>query len=502
MADEPTWRERREEARPYIGPALALAIVVGMAGWLAWWFFSGRERGTRTASPAGLVDSGARARILLAESLAREQEAARAREEGRVPLAGEKLREALRLQRELNTLLTGAEKDAARESRLVAALEQLDAEPLRVAVAAARSLAAAARVRESWPEALKALEQARAAQAELNARFPDGPVADRAMLDTIAAETADVLAAQAVARELGADAAAMQGRRTEAAAAYAQAEQAWREIAGRIRHLQPNAASRIEALGAKRETVLAADALEKVAAIEREIEGALRARRFAPAVEKIGEAAALLEQVSRTFPRGLGGAGETRRKIAFLAEQRPTLEAIAAEVERSLTPLPGGQSLDLLRMEVTQDLYARVAGGNPSRQAGRLLPVDSVTWAEAREFCTRLSWLLGRAVRLPSEAEFRAARLMAPEKGWSAENSQGRAREVGSASGAKPGAVDLAGNVAEWLQPTQADGATAPVAGGSYLDSTETLERTPIVAIEKRLRARHIGFRVVVERAQ
>jgi hypothetical protein len=60
------------------------------------------------------------------------------------------------------------------------------------------------------------------------------------------------------------------------------------------------------------------------------------------------------------------------------------------------------------------------------------------------------------------------------------------------------GCWDVAGNVAEWLDASEAD-TGALVAGGSYFDAPEALRRVPLVSADKRERARHIGFRVVVE---
>jgi hypothetical protein len=36
----------------------------------------------------------------------------------------------------------------------------------------------------------------------------------------------------------------------------------------------------------------------------------------------------------------------------------------------------------MLKTEVPQDLFSRVMGSNPSRNAGRTLPVDSVNWID------------------------------------------------------------------------------------------------------------------------
>ena len=55
---------------------------------------------------------------------------------------------------------------------------------------------------------------------------------------------------------------------------------------------------------------------------------------------------------------------------------------------------------------VTQAQWKAVMGTDPSHFKGANRPVESVTWHECNEFCTKLSGLLtGRVtVRLPSEA--------------------------------------------------------------------------------------------------
>src|SRR5262249_22849878 len=46
---------------------------------------------------------------------------------------------------------------------------------------------------------------------------------------------------------------------------------------------------------------------------------------------------------------------------------------------------------------------------NPSTFSGDDLPVESISWREAEEFCVRLSRETGRSYRLPSEAEWEYA---------------------------------------------------------------------------------------------
>ncbi len=59
--------------------------------------------------------------------------------------------------------------------------------------------------------------------------------------------------------------------------------------------------------------------------------------------------------------------------------------------------------------KVTQKQYQAVMGDNPSRNKGEDHPVDSVSWPNAAEFCSKLSALTGRSVRLPTEAEWEYA---------------------------------------------------------------------------------------------
>ena len=143
--------------------------------------------------------------------------------------------------------------------------------------------------------------------------------------------------------------------------------------------------------------------------------------------------------------------------------------------------------------EVTQSEFQKVMGRNPSwhsysGQGRRLLaakkvphdtsryPVENVTWAEAVEFCRRLSQYpeeaaVGRVYRLPTEAEWeRACRAGASEPipmnydvKWVRKTGQiaGQAVEnvprdeitsqVGSYSPNAFGVYDMCGNVYEWV---------------------------------------------------
>lgn len=50
---------------------------------------------------------------------------------------------------------------------------------------------------------------------------------------------------------------------------------------------------------------------------------------------------------------------------------------------------------NISNIEVTQKLYEKVMGTNPSKDLNDNLPVESVSWYEAIEFCNKLSLLRG-----------------------------------------------------------------------------------------------------------
>jgi formylglycine-generating enzyme required for sulfatase activity len=172
------------------------------------------------------------------------------------------------------------------------------------------------------------------------------------------------------------------------------------------------------------------------------------------------------------------------------------LRKIQDEVYDRLLPLIGVTDRLLLASETPQGLYQAIMNTNPSRSPGRALPVDSVNWLDAQEFCARLGWILGTEVRLPTEQEFRTA----VGKGGGDVRSSAEGGRVGSTESGKAnvnGYRDLLGNLAEWtVAPTQSD--EAQVAGGSYLDTPEVIKHLPLESRPKVDRARHIGFRFVV----
>ncbi|MBL9128505.1 MAG: formylglycine-generating enzyme family protein, partial [Verrucomicrobiales bacterium] len=139
------------------------------------------------------------------------------------------------------------------------------------------------------------------------------------------------------------------------------------------------------------------------------------------------------------------------------------------------------------RTEVTQGQYREVMGSAPSRFSGSDLPVESVSWVDATEFCRRLGAREGRTYRLPTEVEWeyacRAGTRTAfgfgdddtwlGEFAWYDASSGFETHPVGTRKPNAWGFYDMHGNVWEWcLDPYPGEGGVSSgpagdAAGGS-----------------------------------
>lgn len=123
-------------------------------------------------------------------------------------------------------------------------------------------------------------------------------------------------------------------------------------------------------------------------------------------------------------------------------------------------------SFQIGKYEVTQRLWKAVMGTNPSGFEGDNLPVENVSWEDAREFIRKLNAITGKNYRLPTEAEWEfAARGGNSSYGykysgsnnidnvaWYYGNSGSKTHPVGTKSPNELGIYDMTGNVGEWCQ--------------------------------------------------
>jgi hypothetical protein len=230
----------------------------------------------------------------------------------------------------------------------------------------------------------------------------------------------------------------------------------------------------------------------------------LSGRRTYEAAEVIVALRRDIKQMEEAFPRSSLNDEELQVKVRYLNLVQNDLGYIQDRVYDALLPVPETEGLQMLRTEVPQALYNLMMGTNPSRNRGDVNPVDSVSWTEAKSFCERLSWIVGKSVRLPTENEFRQAlgplRYVVLENHvWSVSDADGVAQPVGKKEPFTSGFYDLLGNVSEWLESIDRfDSEDARHIGGHAQDRIEAIFTVPMRSAPRGERNRLTGFRVVV----
>jgi formylglycine-generating enzyme required for sulfatase activity len=174
--------------------------------------------------------------------------------------------------------------------------------------------------------------------------------------------------------------------------------------------------------------------------------------------------------------------------------------------------------------EVTQRQWLALMPSNRSPQPGDDLPVTSLSWREAQEFCLKLSQREAAPYRLPTEAEWEyacragtgdppAGRSALEAVAWHADNSGERAHPVGQKTPNAWGLFDLLGNVAEWTldaygpyphlpatdpvgPPT---GSTRVVRGGAWRSFRPAVRCAARTGTPESYQLSHVGMRVVQE---
>lgn len=176
----------------------------------------------------------------------------------------------------------------------------------------------------------------------------------------------------------------------------------------------------------------------------------------------------------------------------------------------------------LSKFPVTQDWFHEITGENPSTFRGDKLPVETVSWKEAVQFCNALSVKTGLApcytflekrdhitfdptangYRLPTEAEWEYACKAGTDGirygdldkiAWYKENSENSPHPVGLKEPNAWGLYDMLGNVWEWCSDIYDEalyGSYRVFRGGGWFD-----EERGIMATNRR-RSHPVSFKI------
>ena len=126
---------------------------------------------------------------------------------------------------------------------------------------------------------------------------------------------------------------------------------------------------------------------------------------------------------------------------------------------------------------------------------------DEVTYEEAKLFCQRLTWILGKKVSLPTEEQYKLAvgnlRYADIDAiSWNGSNSGGKIQKCATKKANDKGFFDLLGNVGEFTDLVYAD--TVLVLGGGAQTSADAIAVLPSARMDKNQRNRMVGFRIVI----
>lgn len=178
--------------------------------------------------------------------------------------------------------------------------------------------------------------------------------------------------------------------------------------------------------------------------------------------------------------------------------------------------------------EVTQLVYEKIMGNNPSSNKGKLYPVESVSWYDAIEFCNSLSQMYSLrpayfvddkknvtwdqeadGYRLPTEAEWEFCSKGGKdfkysgsddidEVAWYNKNSNGTSQVIATKKANDYGLYDMSGNVFEWCWDSEFESEKDIVdKGGSFKNKDDSCSITAEDCSDKNSKYSNLGIRLV-----
>ena len=250
-------------------------------------------------------------------------------------------------------------------------------------------------------------------------------------------------------------------------------------------------------------------------------------------VECKSEGVARISAVSKIDPLG---KAECIIVVSDSMDYEDNMVCIPKEASDADASIDGSESESfwISKYEITRDVFKRVMGYDPSvfdSDSLSNLPVERVSFAEAIEFCNRLSEMSGldkcyeigmdgnpvcdfsaSGYRLPSRTEWECAARGGREfeysgsddlddVAWHKGNSQGRTHEVGLKSPNGYGIFDMSGNVSEWCWVKGAAKQGVHIGGGWSMEPAYCSVSESYGLVSNHPRS-NIGFRVARTKIQ
>ncbi|MGB0743813.1 MAG: SUMF1/EgtB/PvdO family nonheme iron enzyme [Opitutales bacterium] len=444
------------------------------------------------------------------QSLALEEEARALAAKNKYEEARAKYREAYQLQDTINQHFPQSTAyNVGRATSLDRQSSYLSAEPLRQKSLEFQAQAEELIAAQNWEQAEDKLAQAITVQDQLNRDFRGTNQASVARLERLRAMLVAVRSGQSHVEvekvSAQADAKMALGKNLEAARLYLEAARLQRELNAAFQKSAHASTELVADFQRKAETVQSFTLGRQIERNHNLLKQLLSERRTHEAAEVIVELRKDIQQMKGAYPRSSLNDEELLLKIRYLNLVQSDLGFIQERIYDSLLPIPEVEEWRILRTEVSQALFSLIMGRNPSRNLGDVNPVDSVSWIEAKQFCERLSWIMGKPVRLPTEDEFRASlgRLryeQLEEYVWGLSETNGISQPIGKKLPFASGCHDLLGNISEWLESVdRLDTEDARHIGGHALDRLETIFTVPVRDAPRDDRNRMTGFRIVLQ---
>jgi len=421
----------------------------------------------------------------------------------------EAMEEAITLQRKINESYTlSSLYDINRMAKLDRRLTYLNAYPFYQQILDGEAQVEALKNEEKWIEAANLLTDIIEKQQYLNSEYRSSDLADGLKLNSLKLKQlkfqSTPLHNQINDLENKADALVESGDQSEAAAFYEEAMELQDELNTSFPDSTYSSIDRVNDLRRKNQSAASYSLGERINALNFQIDNDLRRRKLLSAKDKISRIADALQRMDEEFPLSSYNDDGLKLKVRFLNLIRNDIELVQDRIYENLISVPNEPGIRMLKTEVSQALYSTIAGYNPSRFVGELMPVESVNWNEANDFCLRLSWIMGLRVRLPKEHEFRSAigplRYIKLEKFVVSNAEEGKLTDLASKEPLGEGFYDLLGNVSEWLFSDGVfENERVKHIGGHFNDRLNTIYSVPVRMVNRNERSRLIGFRFVVE---